>query len=118
LREDSSGPRSNVGRDRGTWLDELLADPNASGAWLYHLAALVGHAAAVTPAAAPGLPHRVSWTLASGWRLAVLVTVGRAPDGAQTVELGVEAALDTNHMLSGALELTATLTRITLIRTA
>ena len=96
------------------WLEAVLADATAVDAWLDHLSQLVGHGAQVHPAIADGLPHRVSWTLASGLELSVVVLVTRTASGAPCVELGLEVSLDTAGNPQGELELETTLARITL----
>jgi large repetitive protein len=97
-----------------TWLDTLLADTAALDAWLNHVALLAGHGATVAPAAAPGLPHRVSWTLTNGLTLAAVLQVTRTAGGAPSVELGLQGVLTATGALPGSLELDASLTRITL----
>jgi large repetitive protein len=98
----------------GRWLEAVLASSTAIDQWLFHVKQLMGPGATVVPAAGPGLPHRVKWTLANGLSLAVVVRAARTAAGAPTLEIGIEGVLASVGIPSGAVELSATLTRITL----
>lgn len=98
----------------GVWLDTLLADSLAVDRWLFHLSQLVGHGANVIPPSTPGLSHRVEWTLANGLSLSFVLRNALTAEGLPTIEFGFEGQLSAGNALSGSIEFSVMLTRITL----